>query len=590
MIKAAWERLRQSMALYLRFAELLREHRFAMGLVLSLVLATVALELLKPWPIQWIIDSALIGEPTGGLTRADIILRGALMAAVLVALDVVLDYWAAIKTAEIGQSVVRRLRGDLFAHMLRLSPKFHARHKTGDLLVRIMGDVPLVRTVLVDSSVAMASRVLLVLGTVIAMAWVDWRTTLVVLAVVPAFMLVLRIFSKRLTIQSRKQREKEGELADSVHESLSATPTLQALGTEEEVGHMFARQNRRSARAELKSARLSARMGGSMELLFGVCTAAALWVGSTRVAEGALSTGELLVFVAYVRSLLKPVRATSKHSERWSKGIACAERLSTILDEPIAIVSGAEAIQPAARPQTLQFVDVRFAYEGQVEALRGFSATFQRGQLAGLFGRSGSGKSTVAALTARLYDPDAGEVLLDGIDLRKHDLPALRASSALALQENVLFGMSLRDNLVLGKADATDDELHAALRAAGAAEFVARLPHGLDTELGSSGTGLSGGERRRICLARTLLRPAPVLVVDEPFAGLDAVAVEIVMRTLRERSQDSIVIVIAHDLDRLDRFDTIVYIEQGVVRDAGRHHELQARCTSYRESIRSMAS
>jgi ABC-type branched-subunit amino acid transport system ATPase component len=590
VIKAAWERLRQSMALYLRFAELLREHRFAMGLVLSLVLATVALELLKPWPIQWIIDSALIGEPTGGLTRGDIILRGALMAAALVALDVVLDYWAAIKTAEIGQSVVRRLRGDLFAHMLRLSPKFHARHKTGDLLVRIMGDVPLVRTVLVDSSVAMASRVLLVLGTVIAMAWVDWRTTLVVLAVVPAFMLVLRIFSKRLTIQSRKQREKEGELADSVHESLSATPTLQALGTEEEVGHMFARQNRRSARAELKSARLSARMGGSMELLFGVCTAAALWVGSTRVAEGALSTGELLVFVAYVRSLLKPVRATSKHSERWSKGIACAERLSTILDEPIAIVSGPEAIQPAARPQTLQFMDVRFAYEGQVEALRGFSATFQRGQLAGLFGRSGSGKSTVAALTARLYDPDAGEVLLDGVDLRKHDLRALRASSALALQENVLFGMSLRDNLLLGQAEATDDQLHAALRAAGAAEFVARLPHGLDTELGSSGTGLSGGERRRICLARTLLRPAPVLVVDEPFAGLDAVAVEIVMRTLRERSQDSIVIVIAHDLDRLDRFDTIVYIEQGVVRDAGRHHELQARCTSYRESIRSMAS
>jgi len=590
VIKAFWERLRQSMALYLRFAELLREHRFAMGLVLALVLATVALELLKPWPIQWIIDSALIGEPTGGLTRGDIILRGALMAAALVALDVVLDYWAAIKTAEIGQSVVRRLRGDLFAHMLRLSPKFHARHKTGDLLVRIMGDVPLVRTVLVDSSVAMASRVLLVLGTVIAMAWVDWRTTLVVLAVVPAFMLVLRIFSKRLTIQSRKQREKEGELADSVHESLSATPTLQALGTEEEVGHMFARQNRRSARAELKSARLSARMGGSMELLFGVCTAAALWVGSTRVAEGALSTGELLVFVAYVRSLLKPVRATSKHSERWSKGIACAERLSTILDEPIAIVSGPEAIQPAARPQTLQFMDVRFAYEGQVEALRGFSATFQRGQLAGLFGRSGSGKSTVAALTARLYDPDAGEVLLDGVDLRKHDLRALRASSALALQENVLFGMSLRDNLLLGQAEATDDQLHAALRAAGAAEFVARLPHGLDTELGSSGTGLSGGERRRICLARTLLRPAPVLVVDEPFAGLDAVAVEIVMRTLRERSQDSIVIVIAHDLDRLDRFDTIVYIEQGVVRDAGRHHELQARCTSYRESIRSMAS
>lgn len=590
MIKAAWERMRQSLAMYLRFAALLKEHRLAMVLVFALTLATVALELLKPWPIQWIVDTALVGSTPTSLDRSQVIVYGALAAGGLVLLDVLLDYWAAIKTAEIGQSVVRTLRGDLFAHMLRLSPRFHGRHKTGDLLVRIMGDVPLVRTVLVDSSLAMASRVLLVLATLAGMAFVDWRTTLVVLAVAPLFLLIVRIAAKRITILSRKQREKEGELADSVHESLAATSTLQAMGAEVEVGRMFQRQNRRTARAELKSARLSARMSGSMELLFGISSAVALWYGSSRVAAGQLSTGELLVFVAYVRSLLKPMRATSKHSERWSKGLACAERLAAVLDEPVAVQSGAEGLKPAARPAELRFAGVRFAYEGQVEALRGFDAVFKRGELAGLFGRSGSGKSTVAALTARLYDPDAGEVLLDGVDLRRHDLDALRATSALALQENVLFGLTLRENLLFGKPEAGDDELLEALRAAGAADFVARLPSGLDTELGTGGTGLSGGERRRICLARTLLRPSPLLVVDEPFAGLDAVAVEIVMRTLRERSRDSIVVVIAHDLDRLDRFDRIVFIEQGVVRDSGRHHELQARCGAYRESIRSMAS
>ena len=589
-MRAAWQQLRLSLATYLRFASLLREHRASMALVFALVVAAVALELVKPWPLQWIVDEALAGDPAGGLARGEVILRGALLAGALVLLDVALDYWAAIRTAEVGQSVVRSLRGELQAHLLRLSPRFHARHKTGDLLVRVMGDVPLVRTVLVDSSLAMASRVLLVLGTVAAMAWVDWRTTLVVLAVVPLVLVALRFFSRRLTIQSRKQREKEGELADTVHEALSATPTLQSLGSEEQVGRLFQRQNRRSARAELKSARLSARMGGSMELCFGFAAAAALWMGSTRVAEGALSTGDLLVFVAYVRSLLKPMRATSKHSERWSKGLACAERLADILDEPLAVQSGAERLAPARQPAELRFEGVRFAYEGKVDALRGFDASFRRGQLSGLFGRSGSGKSTVAALAARLFDPDEGVVQLDGVDLRRHELSALRASVSLALQESVLFGLSLRENLQLGKADASDEELLGALRAAGAAEFVARLPAGLDTELGSSGTGLSGGERRRLCLARALLRPAPVLVVDEPFAGLDAVAVEVVMATLRERGREGIVVVIAHDLDRLERFDQIIFLEEGVVRDSGRHHELQARCGAYRESIRALAS
>lgn len=593
------ERWIQGLAVARRFLPELGPHKGRLAAIAFLTLGAVGFELLRNWPLKWIVDYALpagehagqdpfarYGGPHGPET---ILIVSAVLALVFVLLDGLCDYGVALLTNQVGQSVARALRLRVFDHLSKLSPEFHARFKSGDLLVRLMGDVPLVRTMLVDSTIAVVTRALLITGTIGFMLWVDTGLTLIVLGIIPACFAVVWWISKQLTIAARKQRTKEGDLADYMHEAISASATIQSLGRGREIVHRFAKTNRTAARAELKAAKLSARLAISIEAIFGFCTAAALGFGAWRVLRGTLSTGDLVLFLAFVRSLLKPVRATSKHSERLAKGTASGERLLAILDEPIAIDSRPDALEPAAHPAELAFQGVVFQYGKKVEALRGFDATFRRGELCGLFGRSGSGKSTIAALSVRLYDPDEGSVLLDGRPLPDYHLQALRDRFGLAMQESTLFGATIRDNLLLGRPDATEEELWEALRLAAADAFVRRTKDGLDTELGSAGSGLSGGERRRLCLARTLLRRAAVLIVDEPFSGLDRQSVDRVRATLAERARTDVVIVIAHDLDHLDVFDRIVFIDQGRVDDVGTHAELVLRNALYRRTTRSVA-
>ena len=596
-------RLSQGAAVARRFLPELRPHRLQLGAMAAITLATVGLELLRPWPFKWIVDYALMpdkhkgrhtavanvmGSWAAALTPASIVLWGSVAALAIVVVDCSLDYVGAVLVTRVGQSVSRNLRYRVFDHLSKLSPAFNARNKSGDLLVRLMGDVPLVRTMLVDSSVAVITRTLLVVGTLAMMFAVDWKLTLSVLALIPVFLVILWWIGQQLTVAARRQRKAEGRLADYLHEAIAASAMIQALGRESHTVERFAKSNRKAARTELKASLLSARLAVSVETLFGATAAAALLYGSWRVLSGDLTAGDLIVFVAYVRSLLKPVRATSKHSERISKGVACGERLLGILDEPVEIASGPEARIAPLAPARLAFEDVQFRYVEAVEALRGFSAAFQRGELVGLFGRSGSGKSTVAALAVRLYDPESGRVTLDGVDLREYDLPSLRERFGLAMQEPILFGDTIRENLLLGRPEATQEDLWEALRAAAADGFVRKLAAGIDTELGSGGVGLSGGERRRLCLARTLLRRAPILIVDEPFGGLDNLAVERVRETLAARAREAIVIVIAHDLDHLDAFDRILFLDDGRLDDAGRHSELVARNALYRRTTRSL--
>jgi ABC-type multidrug transport system fused ATPase/permease subunit len=577
---------RHGLSVARRFYPDLQPHRWKLALIGIVTATAVGAELLAPWPIKWIIDQALHHKHPSALSPAQILLWGSLAAVAVVLVDSGCDYIAAVLTNGVSQAVARTIRHRVFDHLSRLSPAFFARYKSGDLLVRLMGDVPLVRAMLVDSTIAVITRALLIFCTLGVMIALDARLTLIVIGLIPFCMLSVWWIARRLRVAARKQRAKEGELADYLHEAIAANSLIQSLGASTEVVERFARSNRSATRAELKSALLSARLSVSIETIFGVCTAAALFFGGWRVLEDTLTTGQLIVFLSYVRSLLKPVRATGKHTGKVSKGMACTERLLEVLDEPVAVRSQPGAPPAPLAPRELVFADVGFGYREGVEALSAFHASFRRGELIGLFGRSGSGKSTVAALAVRLFDPDTGTVALDGRSLCDYELESLRARFGLALQDSVLFGTTIRENLLLGRTQATDDELWAALRAAAADEFVAGLAGGLDCELGSGGVGLSGGERRRISLARTLLRRSPIVIVDEPFAGLDRVAVERVRATLEELARESIVIVIAHDLDHLEVFDRILFLCDGRIEDEGTHMELVARNALYRRMTR----
>ncbi|MEQ1891254.1 MAG: ABC transporter ATP-binding protein [Planctomycetota bacterium] len=600
-----------------RFFVDLAEYRLRILGVLLIAFLLAGLEVLRPWTIQWVIDYAFqsksmslaIGDWTLwnlSLTPGQIIwLSGGTLAFISIG-SAVFGYYKEVLLSTTSSGVTRAMRYRIFAHLTRLSPGFHARHKSGDLLVRLMGDASMVTGMLVDTTLDFAQRSLVVVATVSIMLVKDWRLTLAMGACVPVLLIFVRLISGRIRSATRKAREKEGDLADYLHEAIAATETIQSMGGGDQVVRRFARSNRSSARADAKAGRLAARLSGLVESILGTTAAVVLVLAAYRVlqanglaaasgladadpADFGMSVGTFTVFFTYVRSLLKPLRATSKNAAKFSKGTACGERILAVLDATDMIKSEPGAPSAPEAPRELVFADVSYSYKEGAEALSGFAATFRRGELSALVGRSGAGKSTIAALALRLFDPTRGAVLLDGRSLREYDLDSLRARMGLAQQRTVFFGESLRENLLLARPEASDEELWTALEQAGAASFVASLPEQLEAKLGSNGVGLSGGQQSRLSLARTLLRGAPILIADEPFAGLDLAAAKRVADTLQRLAKDRILIVIAHDLERLDTYDRIVFVENGRKVAEGRHEELLAGVPLYREVVRTSA-
>lgn len=584
-MKALAELLR-SLRVLTAFRADVRPHRAALAGSAGLLVTLTALELAKPWPLKWVVDHALAPTSSEARSFETVVWSGGLALLAIALLGALIQYAQSLLVARTNQQVTRRLRARVFEHLTRMGPRFHDAHRPGDLLVRVMGDVPMVSAVLTESSMELVARGLLIGGAAITLVALDPWLALVVGLSAPLLAWLTALTSRRLREAVEKNRRKEGYLADYVGEVLGATSQLQALGREQDAASRAGEMSRRSARTGLKAARLSARQSLSVELLLGIAAAAALVAGAHRVASGALSTGDLIVFLSYVRGLLKPVRSASKHSERVAKGLACAERLCEVLAVEPEVQSAPGALVAPRAIETLRFDRVSYDYPDGTRGLRGFHAEFRRGELTALAGASGAGKSTAAMLAVRLMDPSSGRVELGGRDLRGLELGSLRERIALCTQDSLLLGATLRENLLLGRPDADEAQLWRALERADAAALVRGLPNGLDEELGGLSGGVSGGERRRIALARALLRDAPVLLLDEPFAGLDRTSVERVCATLRAEARERIVVVIAHDLGSLELFDRVVLVDAGRALESGTHRELQARSETYRRIVR----
>ena len=546
-------------------------YRRALAVGGVLTLAEVGLSLAQPWPLRWVVDKVL--QPAQPATHPQLILAAsAITLVVLVLLAGVADYWATRLLSAAGLHVANDLRLSVLARLQRQSLRFHGKHRVGDLTTRVTSDVAYTQDMLVQVLATLLPATALVIGMFVVMVTLDPVFTVLALLSTPPLIWATRRARKELRSAARRVRKADGALASAATEDLSAIHLVQVFGLEHERLRHFAGLSETSLTAGVESVRVQSQFGPLVEVASVFSTAAVLWFGAERVLSGHLSLGVLLVFITYLGSLYKPVKQLTKLSQVVSKGAAALERIGEVMDAPVDIVDVPGAVALPIRGQ-VEFRNVSFSY-GREPVLRDLSLTIEAGQNVALVGPTGAGKSTIAALIPRLADVSAGQVLVDGIDVRRHQLAALRGQIATVLQDTVLLDGTLRENIICGYPGARDRDVRRAARLALVDEFAARLPDGLDTHIGERGANLSGGQRQRVAIARAILRDAQVIILDEPTSALDAGSEELLVAALANLPQGRTKIVIAHRLSTVRDADRIFVLEHGRIVEAGTHSQL----------------
>ncbi len=560
------------------------------------LLAEIALRLAEPWPLKLVFDLVFAApgkdaRPVGVVERtlfawveqqppARVILIAALAIVAVAVLRAASAYVHTVVFALVGNRVLTAVRADLFAHLQRLGLRFHARNRSGDLVTRLVGDVGRLQEVAVTAAAPLVVNTLTFVGMFALMFTIHWELGLLALVVLPIMSLSTARLSGRLKSAAKLQRQREGEVSSTVVEALSSIRLVQALGIEDQQSRVFAKSNNGALKETVRSARLAARLERSVDVLIGVGTALVLWRGATLVVNGRLTPGDLVVFLAYLKTSLKPLRDMAKYTGRIAKAAASGERVMETLDQTPDVLDATNAVPAPAAIDELRFDRVGFAYElagsGPQEIIHDLSFGVRRGRLLAIVGPSGAGKSTIAALVLRLYDPTRGHVLIDGRDVTRFGVRSLRDRIAPVMQESTLFALSVRENLLLGRAGASDEEIMRACELAGAWEFVQRLPEGLDSVIGERGDTLSGGQKRRLSLARAALRRAPILLLDEPTAGFDQENTRLVRESITKLAQGRITILITHDLETAAMADEVLLLDRGCIAECGTHEALVA--------------
>jgi subfamily B ATP-binding cassette protein MsbA len=465
------------------------------------------------------------------------------------------------------------LRRVLYSHIQRLSLSFHDHKRTGDLISRVTTDIDAVQSLISQVLLGMLVNVLTLFGMMLVMLYLNWAFTVIALLVAPALFFVVYHYTHRIKNASRAMRRQEGEVVTILEEVLSSIRVVKAFAREDYEQQRFERESRESVEKALRARGFKAKLPPLVEVIVAAGTCLVLWYGARLVLSGDLTSGELLVFLLYLGKMYKPMRELSKMTDTISKASVGWERIREVLENETQIRDARGARRAPRFKGQIEFKHVGFSYGGP-PVLSDLSLRIWPGQLAALVGPTGAGKTTIVSLLPRFYEFTSGEIKIDGTDIRRFKQKSLREQISFVLQETLLFRATVAQNIAYGKPQASREEIVRAARLANAEEFIDRMPDGYETMIGERGLTLSGGQRQRITIARAIIRNSPILILDEPSAGLDAESEKLVFDALGNLMEGKTSIVIAHRLATVRRADVIFVIDRGRVVEQGTHEEL----------------
>lgn len=558
------------MTLYLRILSYIKPymHRLLFAMVCTIMAA--AGNLYIPWIIKDMIDEVL-ADKNGTMLNW--------IAASIIAIFIVRGlfwYGQNYLMSYVGQSVIIDIRAAVFKKLQRLSVSFYDKNKTGTIMSYVTNDVNALQSAMVENTIEMITEGFILIGSVVAMIYLDWRLTLFTVCTFPVVLWFMEFFGKKIRKTGGRIQECTADITSVLQESVASARVIKSFVREDYEVDRFDVENKANFRANMKNAQLMATLTPVVELVAAIGVTMIIWYGGNNVINGTITAGSLVAFLTYAVNISNPIKRLTRVIGNIQKALAAAQRVFMIIDMPEGIAESRDAKQLPEVSGKVEFQNVSFAYNDKGNVITDLSFSVKPGEVIAIVGPSGAGKSTIANLLPRFYDVNKGDIKIDGHSVREVTLDSLREQVGIVPQETMLFNGSVYNNILYGRLDATKEEIEAAAKAANAHDFIMQLTDGYETKLGDRGVNLSGGQRQRIAIARAILKNPRILILDEATSALDTESERVVQEALDRLMVGRTSFVIAHRLSTVKNADKILVLEKGNLVESGTHDELLA--------------
>lgn len=558
------------MTLYLRILSYIKPymHRLLFAMVCTIMAA--AGNLYIPWIIKDMIDEVL-ADKNGTMLNW--------IAASIIAIFIVRGlfwYGQNYLMSYVGQSVIIDIRAAVFKKLQRLSVSFYDKNKTGTIMSYVTNDVNALQSAMVENTIEMITEGFILIGSVVAMIYLDWRLTFFTVCTFPVVLWFMEFFGKKIRKIGGRIQECTADITSVLQESVASARVIKSFVREDYEVDRFDVENKANFRANMKNAQLMATLTPVVELVAAIGVTMIIWYGGNNVINGTITAGSLVAFLTYAVNISNPIKRLTRVIGNIQKALAAAQRVFMIIDMPEEIAESRDAKQLPEVSGKVEFQNVSFAYNDKGNVITDLSFSVKPGEVIAIVGPSGAGKSTIANLLPRFYDVNKGDIKIDGHSVREVTLDSLREQVGIVPQETMLFNGSVYNNILYGRLDATKEEIEAAAKAANAHDFIMQLTDGYETKLGDRGVNLSGGQRQRIAIARAILKNPRILILDEATSALDTESERVVQEALDRLMVGRTSFVIAHRLSTVKNADKILVLEKGNLVESGTHDELLA--------------